>query len=153
MITTELILGINKQDLRDAYAIRRAVFCEEQKIPESIEADGLDSSAIHVVAYTDGVPTATGRLLVIKEGYVISRVAVQEPFRGKGLGDLVVRVLIRTAFSMGGEQQIVHAQLSVQGFYKKLGFIPKGEIYEEAGIAHISMLHKGDVYGKCDNFK
>jgi len=34
---------------------------------------------------------------------------------------------------------ILHAQLSAQGFYEKSGFKPRGETFEEAGIAHIEM--------------
>lgn len=35
---------------------------------------------------------------------------------------------------------ILHAQLTAKGFYDKLGFIPFGEEFEEAGIQHISMM-------------
>ena len=149
MITSEWILGINEQDLKDVRAIRHAVFCEEQKISESIEQDGLDPSAVHVLTYMDGIPAATGRLLVGDE-FTIGRVAVLPEYRGKHLGDLVVRLLIRTAFNMGGERQVAHVQLPVHGFYEKLGFIAQGEIYEEAGIPHITMIHEGDISGTCD---
>ena len=155
MITTEWILGINEGDLAEVRAIRRKVFCEEQQIDETIEIDGLDPSAIHVLISYNNVPAATGRLLVMaepaeSEGFVIGRVAVLPQFRKKRLGDLAVRLLIRTAYNMGGQRQWVHAQLPVVGFYEKLGFIPQGEIYEEAGIPHITMMHEGDVYGNCD---
>jgi len=149
MIATEWILGINKADLTDVHAIRNAVFCEEQQIDESIERDELDPSAIHVLVSYDDIPAATGRLLVMTEQFTIGRVAVLPQFRGKGLGDLVVRLLIRAAYNMGVRQQWAHVQLPVRGFYEKLGFVPHGEIYEEAGIPHITMVHEGDVHGSC----
>jgi predicted GNAT family N-acyltransferase len=34
---------------------------------------------------------------------------------------------------------LLHAQRSAQGFYHRLGFLPQGEPFEEAGISHIAM--------------
>jgi predicted GNAT family N-acyltransferase len=50
---------------------------------------------------------------------------------------------------MGGERQVVHAQLPVRGFYEKLGFTAYGDVYEEAGIPHISMERFGDSRKLC----
>ena len=149
MITTEMILGVNEASLSDVRAIRQAVFCGEQQIDEAIEKDGLDASAIHVLVSYGGTPAATGRLLVMADQFSIGRVAVLPQFRGKRLGDLAMRLLMRTAYDMGGQQQWIHAQTSVQGFYEKLGFVAHGDIYEEAGIPHITMMHEGDITGKC----
>ena len=33
----------------------------------------------------------------------------------------------------------LHAQLQVKGLYDKLGFEPVGEVFIEAGIAHLKM--------------
>ncbi len=33
----------------------------------------------------------------------------------------------------------LHAQLTAKEFYGKLGYCEEGDIFEEAGIAHISM--------------
>ena len=151
MISTEWILGINKSDLKEVYAIRHAVFCEEMNISETVESDGLDACAVHLLVYMDGTPAATGRLLVMNDEFIIGRIAVLKRFRGNRLGDLVVRLLIRSAFNMGGVRQVVHSQLYVQGFYEKLGFTPRGEVYEEAGIPHIKMVREGDITGACQS--
>jgi len=150
MITTEWLLGMNKPDLQEVYNIRQAVFCEEQKIDKAAEQDDLDESAIHLLISYQGIPAATGRLLITTDHFVLGRIAVLPKFRGKKLGDLAVRLLIRMAFNMGGERQIVHAQLSVRGFYEKLGFAAIGETYEEAEIPHITMERFGDIFGTCE---
>src|SRR6056297_1429613 len=50
----------------DALDVRRAVFIEEQGVPESLEIDGKDDESVHVVAYRDvedsAVPVGAGRL-------------------------------------------------------------------------------------------
>jgi predicted GNAT family N-acyltransferase len=48
---------------------------------------------------------------------------------------------------------VVHAQVPVRGFYEKLGFAAYGEVYEEAGIPHISMERFGDTVPLCKEYK
>jgi predicted GNAT family N-acyltransferase len=50
---------------------------------------------------------------------------------------------------MGGERQVLHAQLPVRGFYEKLGFTAFGDVFDDAGILHISMEHFGDSEPLC----
>jgi predicted GNAT family N-acyltransferase len=39
-----------------------------------------------------------------------------------------------------GDRQVgLHAQRTAEGFYRRLGFTPQGEPFEEAGIPHIEM--------------
>ena len=63
MITSKWIMGA--KGLEDAYAIRREVFINEQKVSPEEEFDNLDDRAFHLIIYDDGVPAATGRLVFI----------------------------------------------------------------------------------------
>ena len=137
------------KDITDALAIRRAVFIGEQHVPEAVEQDGHDRAARHVVVYDGEKPVATGRMLVLDGKCILGRVAVLKEERGKRYGDFVVRLLIRKATESGFDEQHIHAQTAARGFYEKLGFEAYGDEFLEAGIRHISMLHKGDVGDKC----
>ena len=134
-------------DLSDAFMIRRRVFIEEQGIDEAEEFDGTDAGAIHLVAYDDGRPVATGRIRLEDNQAVIGRVAVLRDERGKGYGGFVARVLIWQASEMSYDRQVVHAQLHAAGFYGRLGFAAVGEEYVEAGIPHITMVREGGALG------
>ncbi|WHH61082.1 GNAT family N-acetyltransferase [Petroclostridium sp. X23] len=147
MITTKWLTG--EQDLSHPYYIRTEVFIKEQHVPQNIEIDQLDKTAHHVVVYEKNTPVATGRLVIANQQYLLGRIAVLKEHRGKKLGDLVVRMLIRKAFDLGAQEVHIHAQTQAQAFYEKLGFIPYGKIYTEAGIAHINMVKKEDVKGNC----
>ena len=47
---------------------------------------------------------------------------------------------MREAARARGERQIrLHAQRSAEAFYLRLGYLPCGEPFEEAGIPHIEM--------------
>lgn len=149
----ETVWTFGNENLTDAHAIRRVVFIEEQHIDEADELDGTDAACLHLVVYDEGVPAATGRVMVGREAFVIGRIAVLPAYRGRKLGALTVRLLIHACTQMGGDQQIVHAQISARGFYEKLGFTAIGDVYEDAGIPHITMTHNGgcEDCGSCEN--
>jgi predicted GNAT family N-acyltransferase len=145
MLTLQWFFG--EQDLEDVYDLRRRIFIEEQKIAPEDEYEGDDGACIHVVVYENNIPVSTGRVKITRDDYVIGRVATLAGHRGKGFGTAVMQALIKACCVMGGERQILHAQLTAQPFYERLGFTPYGEIFEEAGIPHIRMEHFGPPSG------
>ena len=126
----------------DAQAIRSAVFVEEQRIPKALECDAADADALHVVVYNRlGGAVATGRLLSHQPGVAkIGRMAVQRVLRGAHLGQLLLQALLDAAAQRGEREVLLHAQRSAEGFYRRLGFAPRGEPFEEAGMAHQEMF-------------
>jgi len=159
MITIKWFFG-EEGDLSDAHAIRREVFVGEQNVAEADEYDGTDGACIHVVAYDGDKPVSTGRVMINPEvgaidpgtgqelthdDYIIGRVATLKSHRGRGLAKAVMEVLIKACAIMGGNRQILHAQLSARGFYEKLGFVAYGNEFDECGIAHVAMEHFGGI--------
>jgi predicted GNAT family N-acyltransferase/acyl-CoA thioesterase FadM len=126
---------------REAALLRRAVFVREQGIPESLEWDELDATALHMVLRNGlGRPAATGRLLVEGPGLGrIGRMAVHGALRGAGHGTTVLRALERAARERGDGEVMLHAQFDAREFYRRLGYLPHGEPFEEAGIVHLEM--------------
>ena len=125
----------------DATALRMAVFVQEQGIDPAIELDDHDATAVHAVAYNRlAQPVATGRLLYEAPGDArIGRMAVDRVVRGQRWGRAVLDALVRAAQARGDAQVTLHAQCSAEGFYRRAGFVPVGAVFEEAGIAHITM--------------
>lgn len=119
-----------------AYAIRYEVFVCEQGVPLEMERDEADETSIHALALKDGVPVATGRLLA--DGH-IGRIAVVKAWRGAGVGRQLTQGLIEEARKRGFTEVVLHAQTSAEGFYNKLGFLPQGAVFMEAGIPHQQM--------------
>jgi predicted GNAT family N-acyltransferase len=127
-------------DMARAYAIRRRVFIEEQQVPEEIELDADDARAFHALATVGKDAIGCGRMLDHGDGEVkIGRMAVLPEFRGTGVGRDILRFLMKSARDRGLRKAILHAQLSAQGFYLKEGFMPLGDVFDEAGIAHRKM--------------
>ena len=122
---------------KDICAIRYKVFVGEQKVPEELEIDGFDDQAKHVLAFVDGVPIGTGRIL--SDGH-IGRVAVLKDYRGLGIGKSIMKELIKWAQNMNLEKAWLSSQWHAHSFYLDLDFVCVGEIYKEAGIDHIKMF-------------
>lgn len=127
----------------EASKVRREVFIDEQHIPIEMEQDLADESAIHALARNRlGLSVATGRLLQRAPGVSqIGRMAVNRVLRGANLGRDVLQALTQAASQRGDHEVMLHAQRSAEGFYARLGFVPRGEPFEEAGVVHIEMRH------------
>ena len=132
---------------QDAMRLRMQVFVREQGIPVEIEADEFDVTSLHAVAINGlGMCVATGRMLpsaneaTRSDVMRIGRMAVARPLRGTQLGRQVLDALVDAAQRHGKRQVELHAQRTAESFYRRAGFSVVGEPYEEAGIAHISMV-------------
>ncbi len=126
----------------DASKVRTAVFVTEQGIPMEMEWDEADNTAVHAVAYNGlGQGIATGRLVTQAAGVgKIGRMAVHCALRGSGIGGDILHALMDVARQRGDREVMLYAQRSAEGFYQRLGFVPRGEPFEEVGIPHIEMV-------------
>lgn len=117
--------------------VREDVFVREQGVPLALEWDELDPACHHVIARDEaGQPIGTGRLT---PRHTIGRMAVLADWRGRGVGDALLRALVEQARAVGWRELSLHAQVSAVGFYARHGFLPVGERFMEAGIEHQSM--------------
>ncbi|MEV6328205.1 GNAT family N-acetyltransferase [Streptomyces sp. NPDC051909] len=139
------------QDDREAcFAVRREVFVEEQGVPQEIEYDTYDETAVHVLAIrADGVPLGTGRLLhgsdaTGKTGAdatvgSLGRLAVNKAARGLGVGAALVRAIEDAARERGLAAVDLHAQTHALGFYERLGYEAYGPEFPDADMPHRAM--------------
>jgi predicted GNAT family N-acyltransferase len=118
-------------------AVRLAVFVDEQGVPPELEHDAHDLTALHLLATTrDGRPVATARMLA--DGH-IGRMAVLPDWRGQGLGTRLLSRLLEIARTQGLNSVYLHAQCRAEPFYRRLGFVAEGGIFDDAGIDHRCM--------------
>ncbi len=129
--------------LKDAAGpLRRAVFIDEQGVPEAMEWDDDDVRALHAVCRNRlGLALATGRLLPAGAGGVsrLGRMAVRRDIRGSGHGEQVLGALVGAARQRGDLAIEIHAQRSAEAFYSRAGFVAEGPTFDEAGMPHVAM--------------
>ena len=118
--------------LAELRSVRDEVFVGEQGVPITLEHDALDPLCTHVLArLLDGSPVGTARLT---PDHHIGRMAVRAAWRGRGIGDALLRALLDEARRRGWPEVRLNSQASAIGFYARHGFQPGGERFMEAGI-------------------
>ena len=127
-------------DLDTCIALRRAVFIDEQGIPEAEEIDDLDDEALHVLGWIDGVPVATARMFLDGSQGKIGRVCVLAQARGTGAGAAIMQGAIAALRDRGAATVKLSSQSYAIPFYEKLGFVAYGPEYPDAGIPHRDMV-------------
>lgn len=121
--------------------VRFQVFVDEQGVPSDMELDEFDALSWHAAALLDGKVVGAGRLL--PDGH-IGRMAVLAEWRGRGIGQALLRALMAEAGRRGMHRLALSAQTHAVGFYARFGFVPQGAEYEEAGLPHQAMERLAD---------
>lgn len=128
-------------DISACRALRRTVFIEEQGVSEADEVDGLDDHCIHILAVSDGRPVGSARLMVLGNIGKVGRVCVLQEARGTGLGAALMQATVSQFRAMPGIEKVkLGAQIHALAFYERLGFVPYGEVFLDAGIEHRDMV-------------
>ncbi len=135
--------------------IRTRVFIEEQHVPEALEWDGLDKTALHLLAQIQTPETidneqtgsiarqteavGTARIVINNKIAHIGRMAVLPDWRGKGIGFKILQKAILECRQRSVKKIILNAQTYVLNFYQKAGFKVSSEAFLDAGIMHKEM--------------
>jgi ElaA protein len=135
--------ALTTDELYALLKLRTDVFFVEQRIDEE-ELDGRDqepttrhlwiSDETGIVAYLRVI--ADDEPAHLDARTLIGRVVVRADRRGRGLA---LRLIERVLEESGDEALALHSQEYVQGLYRKVGFVPVGDRYVEAGLPHVLM--------------
>lgn len=102
--------------------------------------DEFDERSLHVLLSEDNTYLATGRLYENEGKFFIGGIAVLPETRRKGLGDLLVRLLLSKAFELLASEVYVYARQESVMFYETLNFEGIGETHDmEPGDTRIVM--------------
>jgi predicted GNAT family N-acyltransferase len=137
---SQAVRRAKEDEVAAALALRHRVFCEEQGVPEELERDEHDATALHLVAVDgSGAVVATCRLVRRGSATVLGRMAVERSHRGRGVGARLLEAAHAEAAAAGAREVELHAQIEVREFYARAGYVAEGEEFQEAGIAHVVM--------------
>jgi ElaA protein len=140
--------ALSARDVYDLLVLRSAVFVVEQHCV-FLDPDDCDQDAWHLLGRS-----GDGRLVAYLRGLApgvkypepsIGRVIVAESERGTGLGCMLMQEGIPRVRALWPAQDIViGAQQRLETFYRSLGFVTEGAIYDEDGIDHVRMRLPAD---------
>ncbi|QGS52289.1 GNAT family N-acetyltransferase [Spiroplasma tabanidicola] len=134
------VFGIGSKLSYDALLIRKSVFVNEQNVPIEEELDDYDMESYHFVGYLISQPICCARLYMKDNKWYLGRVAVIKDYRGKNVGEKLVKHIVSFAKNELETSEIhISSQVNAIYFYKKFNFVEYGDKYVDAGIEHISM--------------
>jgi len=92
--------------------------------PRGSELDELESKAFPIiVCEVDGIPIGAGRVHFNSESEAqIRSMAVEEEWRGKGIGSMLIKALEKIAIEKGAKKIILHARDNSVKFYESNGY-------------------------------
>ncbi len=129
--------NLSLRQLHDLLWLRNLVFVYGQKITAEPEVDGRDPECVHVWGSCGDQMVATARLFMTHDPAKVGRIAVHPDWQGQGIGSQLMKYIHQV---LGSRPAAMSAQAYLVEWYQRLGWIPQGEIYEEAGIPHIFMI-------------
>lgn len=132
----------NEQELQDAFTIRKAVFVNEQNVPEEEEIDQFDEDAVHFVLYNGETPIGAGRFRLVDGNGKVERICVLKDKRQSGSGKTIMDKIEEYAKNQGISILKLNAQTHAIPFYSKLGYEVISEEFLDAGIPHRTMKKK-----------
>ncbi len=140
-----LRVAVTEEDILKVMVVRGIVFIEEQQVDWEGEIDEFEADSVHFLGEVDGQPVATGRLRILADGLAkVERIAVRPAWRGQGYAQKVVQRVLDHAADLGASRYLMHAQVHLQKFYEDFGFRREGDIFDECGIDHITMVREDD---------
>lgn len=122
------------EEIAPALIVREAVFSRGR--------DRLDDLAQQVVVFEDGLPVGTARLWWAEGAFKLGDLCVLEACRGKGFGDLLMRLCLYKALSHHAKLVELTAPWEVVPFFVQYGFTRVSVPME--GETHVSMALQGE---------
>ena len=133
---------LSKDDMVEAFKIRKAVFIEEQHISYELEMDlEKETGTIPFLIIYNNKPVGTLRYRQVGEReFKLERFAILKEYRNKHFGKLAFSFLSDMLGAKNNPCRVYfNAMLYLKEYYESLGFSPKGEEFDEANIPHIVM--------------
>lgn len=119
-------------------------------------ADCHDRMAVYALAFDESdAPSGSGRLYLDEDRFMIGCVGVLPEKRGRGLGDLMMRMLLFRAQELNAPEVYALAGPGEEAFYAQYGFKAVGEERDEWDNACVVMRVRADeiVEGGCHGRK
>jgi predicted GNAT family N-acyltransferase len=112
------------EEMMQAFAVRAAVFLNEQGCPYAEEFDGNDFSATQLVGLVGDEPAATMRVRYFADFAKPERLAVRREFRKTGITGEIIEYAAALCRRKGYRKLYGHAQVRLLPFWKRYGFEP-----------------------------
>lgn len=139
----EIIRIDSKEDLKQAFDVRREVFVVEQEVSLEEEFDEFEDESRHYLIKDDNVPCGASRWRTTNSGVKLERIAVSKSHRRKGIASTIMRAMIDDVIAdpaINSDVLYLNAQVNAMPLYAKFGFLAEGPTFMECDILHQKMV-------------
>jgi len=135
-----LYFGRSPWMLQAVFALRQAVFVEEQHIPTEWEFDEKDQTCPYFLWHDGNTPIATIRYQFSTPNTLQpDRFCVAKAFRHQGYGRKLLHYLEMRGIQEGALQSVLSAEIDACAFYESCGYQKTSEPYAEDGVLCVEM--------------
>lgn len=129
-------------EMQMVFAIRSAVYLNEQQCPFGEEFDGNDFSGSHLLASIGNEPCGCARLRYFGDFVKIERLAVLKRHRNAGVGRKLVTAAIEFSRTKGYRRAYAHARKSLLSFWSKQGFdqLDHGRPFSFSDLEYVEVI-------------
>ena len=133
------LLKKSNRELLDIKKIRKLVFSDELKIPESNLFDEYDHTCEQFLIKNDQTIIGALRLRKENDSIKLERMAILTKYRKMSFGIQTIDEVKKYCITKNESKIFLDSIYDVRGFYKKCGFSEIGEVFERVGTPHIRM--------------
>ncbi len=131
------------EDFAKYYDLRWNILRKPWNQPRGSERDDMEDRSIHIMAcdkYNKVIGVGRLHFNTLHEAQ-IRYMAVDDCYRGKGIGSLILKELENRALKKGAKYIVLNSRESAIDFYKKHGYFVVGKSHMLFGvISHLKMM-------------
>lgn len=134
-------VSLQDKDYQQVYNLREEIL--RKPIGLSLENEDLSGDALDTIfcAMHNGI--VIGCLMLhpadSAEQIKFRQMAVAADWQGKGIGQLLIDAAEKHTWETGQSHIVLHARVTAQAFYEKLGYKVTSSVFTEVGIPHVVM--------------
>lgn len=149
----QFILAKTPQEIQSYFALRHAIFVEEQELFTHNDIDDQDAIAYPIIAVKTDTQQVVGAVRIYEDEpglWYGGRLGVHKDYRRVGqIGKGLIQKAVTTANAWGCHQFLATVQLQNVRFFRRLHWISKEEIAIRNHPHHL-MEAELDYYPPCD---
>jgi predicted GNAT family N-acyltransferase len=130
----------DRQDYEEVYALREEIL--RRPIGLSLKDEDLSGDALDTIVIAKSEGTLIGCLMIHPGNNAhtlkLRQMGVAESWQRKGIGQLLVNAAEKLCWEKA-EKIVLHARITAEAFYEKLGYKTVSDVFSEVGIPHVVM--------------
>jgi len=139
----EVRRAVSDRDVREALALRRRVFVEEQGLFSATDEDEFDRASVFINAWKGGeLLVGTVRCYPDLEDASVwwgGRLAVHEEYRARGIGVYLIEAAVEEMRARNVRRFLAQVQVQNVKLFEKLGWTPVSDVLQLRGHPHQTM--------------